>query len=165
MSMDKKSAAPSPAAPPPAAPSPDADIIAPDAAIIRGGINTATISTSRKTEDLLDALKNSRGRLQVLKTEYVNAVKSDGGVQKGPSSKRRMAYHEIMRTFGAMETLKNELAQRGATYDVDVNDHEHPNAAFKRITAPKKKPDPFEAVFWWYIILSALIVVWFLLSN
>jgi hypothetical protein len=148
-----------------AAPSPDADIIAPDAAIIRGGINTATINTSRKTEDLLAALKSNRSRLQTLKAEYANAVKSDGGLQKGPSSKRRITYHEIMRTFGAMETLKNELAQRGAAYDVDVNDHEHPNAAFKRITAPKKKADPFEAVFWWYIVLSVLVFVWFLVSN
>jgi hypothetical protein len=148
-----------------AAPSPDADIIAPDAAIIRGGLNTATINTSRKTEDLLAALKSNRSRLQTLKSEYANAVKSDGGVQKGPSSKRRITYHEIMRTFGAMETLKNELAQRGATYDIDVNDHEHPNAAYKRIMAPKKKADPFEAVFWWYIVLSVLVFVWFLVSS
>ena len=116
------------------APFTDVEITAAEAAIIQGGFNTLAINTSRQTEELLEALKNNRGRLEALKAEYTQSVKSDGGVHGKPSSKRRMIYHEIMRTYGAMEGLKNELTQRGANFDFDVNDHEHPNAAFKRIS-------------------------------
>jgi len=143
----------------------DAELTAPDAALIAGGINTATINTARKTEDLLDALKNNRSRLQALKAEYVAAVKSDGGVAKNPSGKRRTIYHEILRTYGSMESLKNELTQRGAVFDLDDNDHEHPNAAFKRITAPPKPPDPFESTFW-YIVASVIVLfLWLLFAR
>lgn len=133
------------------APLVDVEMTAIDAATISVGINTATINTSRKTDELLDALKNNRKRLQTLKNDYVAAVKSDGGVPSKPSGKRRMVYHEIFRIYGAMEALKNELTQRGAVFETDPNDHEHPNAAFKRLTAPKK-PEPSDAVFWWIII-------------
>jgi hypothetical protein len=137
------------------------DITAVDAAVIRGGINTATINTARKTDELVDSLKNSRARLQKLKNDYVAAVKSDGGGVDGKvSGKRRMIFHEILRTYGAMESLKNELTQRGATFDVDVNDHEHPNAAYKRLTAAKKS-DPSDG-FWYFVVAAILIFLWFL---
>jgi hypothetical protein len=141
------------------------DITAVDAAVIRGGVNTATINTARKTEELVAALKNSRARLQTLKTDYVAAVKADGGGVAGKvSGKRRMIFYEITRTFGAMESLKNELTQRGAAFDIDVNDHEHPNAAFKRITAPKKV-DPFDANFWYIVIIAIVLFLWFLTGG
>jgi hypothetical protein len=141
------------------------DITAVDAAVIRVGINTATINTARKTDELADSLKNSRARLQKLKNDYVDAVKSDGGGVDGKvSGKRRMIFHEILRTYGAMESLKNELTQRGATFDIDVNDHEHPNAAYKRLTAPKKT-DPFDVDFWYYVIAAIVIFLWFLTGG
>jgi hypothetical protein len=147
------------------APSMD-DITAADATVIRGGMNTAVINTSRKTDELVDSLKNSRARLQTLKKDYVAAVKSDGGGVAGKvSGKRRMIFHEILRTYGAMESLKNELTQRGAAFDIDVNDHEHPNAAFKRLTAPPKMPDPFEAMFWYVVIAAILIFLWVLTGG
>jgi hypothetical protein len=145
------------------APSAD-DITATDAAVIRGGINTATINTSRKTEELVASLKNSRARLQTLKADYVAAVKSDGGVAAKVSGKRRMIFHEILRTYGAMESLKNELTQRGAAFEIDVNDHEHPNAAFKRLTAPKKT-DPSEALFWYIVVAAILLFLWILTGG
>jgi len=143
----------------------DADLTAPDAALIPGGIYAAAINTARKTEDLLNALKNNRSRLQELKTEYVTAVKSDGGVAKNPSGKRRTIYYEILRTYGSMESLKNELTQRGAVFDLDANDHEHPNAAFKRITAPPKPPDPFESTFWYIVASLIVLFLWFLFMR
>jgi hypothetical protein len=149
----------------PSAPSADADLTAPDAAQIPGGVNTAIISTARKTEDLLDALKKNRGRLQALKNEYVAAVKSDGGVAKVPSGKRRTIYHEILRTYGSMESLKNELTQRGAAFDLDANDHEHPNAAFKRMTAPPTPPDHFEAMFWYIVASVTVLFLWLLFTS
>jgi hypothetical protein len=143
----------------------DADLTAPDAALIPGGIYTAAINTARKTEDLLNALKNNRSRLQTLKAEYVAAVKSDGGVAKAPSGNRRTIYYEILRTYGSMESLKNELTQRGAVFDLDANDHEHPNAAFKRITAPAKPPDPFESTFWYIVASLIVLFLWFIFAR
>jgi hypothetical protein len=141
------------------------DITAVDAAVIRGGVNTATINTARKTEELVAALKNSRARLQTLKTDYVAAVKADGGGVAGKvSGKRRMIFYEITRTFGAMESLKNELTQRGAAFEIDVNDYEHPNAAFKRMTAPKKT-DPSDVNFWYFVIAAILLFLWFLTGG
>jgi hypothetical protein len=142
------------------APSVDADINAPDASIIRISVNTATINTARKAEELSDALKSNRTRLKNLKDEYVKVTKSDGGVPGKISGKRRTVFYEIMRTHGAMEALKNELTQRGAVFEVDVNDHEHPNAAYKRLTAPKKT-DPFDDVFWYVVVGVILLFLWF----
>jgi hypothetical protein len=146
------------------APSVDADINAPDATIIRISVNTATINTSRKTEELLAALKSNRSRLKDLKDEYVKVTKSDGGIPGKISGKRRMFYNEIMRTHGAMETLKNELTQRGAVFDVDVNDHEHPSAAYKRLTAAKKT-DPLEDVFWYIVLAVIVFFLWMIASR
>jgi hypothetical protein len=141
------------------APAVDADINAPDASIVRIGVNTATINTSRKTEELLEALKSNRGRLKALKDEYVKVTKTDGGIPGKISGKRRTIFYEILRTHGAMEALKNEMTQRGAVFDVDVNDHEHPNAAYKRLTAPKKT-DPFDDVFWYIVVGVILLFLW-----
>jgi hypothetical protein len=146
------------------APSVDADINAPDAAIIRISVNTATINTSRKIEELLEALKSNRSRLKNLKDEYVKVTKSDGGIPGKISSRRRTIFYEIMRTHGAMEALKNELTQRGAVFEVDVNDHEHPNAAYKRLTAPKKT-DPFDDVFWYIIVGVIVLFLWLLATK
>lgn len=138
----------------------DADMIA-DAAIIQPALNTATINTTRKTEDLLDALKKNRARLAELKNEYVKAVKTDGGVHIRPSGRRRLVFNEIMRLHGAMEAIKNELTQRGAGFDIDVTDHEHPNAAFKRITTGAKKPDAFGVLFWYLVLSAVVFILWF----
>jgi hypothetical protein len=144
----------------------DADITAANAAVIQGGFNTATINTARKTEDLVDALKNNRARLNGFKAEYTKAVQADGGIAAGPSGKRRMLFHEILRTYGAMEGLKNELTQRGANFDIDVNDHEHPNAAFKRLTTPAPKPNTSSAVMMLYLILCVLVFfLWFFTTG
>jgi hypothetical protein len=147
------------------APSVDADINAPDAAIIRISVNTATINTSRTTNELLDALKSNRGRLKTLKDDYVKATKSDGGIPGKISGKRRTVFYELLRTHGAMEALKNELTQRGAVFDVDVTDHEHPNAAYKRLTAPPKKPDPFDDVFWYAVVAVILFFLWIIATK
>jgi hypothetical protein len=139
----------------------DADITSGDAVVIQGGFNTATINTSRNTVDLVDALKNNRARLNDFKEEYKKAVVVDGGIAAKPSGKRRMLFQEIMRTYGAMEGIKNELTQRGANFDIDVNDHEHPNAAFKRLTAPKKEPSS-NGLMMVYLILCVLVFfLWF----
>jgi hypothetical protein len=147
------------------APSVDADINAPDAAIIRIGVNTATINTSRKTEELLEALKSNRKRLKDFKDDYVKVTKADGGIPGKISGKRRTVFYEIMRTHGAMEALKNEMTQRGAVFEVDVNDHEHPNAAYKRLTAPPKKADPFDDVFWYIVVGVILLFLWFVVVR
>jgi hypothetical protein len=146
------------------APSVDADINAPDASIIRISVNTATINTSRKTEELLEALKSNRGRLKNLKDEYVKVTKGDGGIPGKISGKRRTVFYEIMRTHGAMEALKNELTQRGAVFEVDVNDHEHPNAAYNRLTATKKT-DPFDDVFWYIVAGVILLFLWLIATK
>jgi len=143
----------------------DADITAIRDTIIDGSFKITTFDPSRKIEEVLDALKKNRTRLQELKVDYTNVVKADGGLLSTPSSRRRMIFYEIMRTYGAMEGLKDELAQRGARFDIDVNDHEHPNAAYKRLTTAQ--PNPFSSVILSsYIILSVIVVLlWFLTSN
>jgi hypothetical protein len=144
----------------------DADITSTDAVVIQGGFNTATINTSRKTEDLVEALKNNRARLNGFKADYTKAVTADGGVAEKPGGKRRMLYHEIMRTYGAMEGLKNELTQRGANFEIDVNDHEHPNAAFKRLTTAVKKPAGGSGLMLMYLILCVLaFFLWFFTTK
>jgi hypothetical protein len=158
MSMESKSSAQS-------APSTDAEITADRETTLQGSYITFTVDDQRKTEDLLDALKNNRSRLQSQKTEYTKVVLNDGGVRSAISSKRRAIFHEIMRTYGAMEGLKNELTQRGANFDVDVNDHEHPNAAFKRLTTTVKKPDVFGVMFWYLLISVVFLFLWFVTSD
>jgi hypothetical protein len=155
MNMESKSSAPST----------DAEITADRETILQGGFITFTVGDQRKTEDLLDALKNNRDRLQSQKTEYTKVVQSDGGVSSAISSKRRAIFHEIMRTYGVMEGLKNELTQRGANFDVDVNDHEHPNAAFKRLTTVVKKPDIFGVMFWYLLVSMVFLFLWFVTSD
>jgi hypothetical protein len=95
--------------------------------------NTVIITNSIKTEHLLATLEKSRVRLQVLKVQYMDAVRRDGGIQSNPSGKRRIKFHEIVHTIEAMEALKDELVLRGAHFDIDLYDHEHPNAAYKRV--------------------------------
>lgn len=144
----------------------DAEISADRDTILQGSFITFTVDGQRKTEDLLGALKNNRNRLQAQKAEYAKAVKDDGGVHAAISSKRRAIFHEIMRTYGAMEGLKDALTQRGANFDIDVNDHEHPNAAFKRLTAPvKKKPNTFGVMFWYLLISMVFLFLWFVTSD
>jgi hypothetical protein len=143
----------------------DAEMTAAGAAVIQGGFDIVTIDKTRKTDDLMDALKNNRARLQVLKADYVKAVLADGGVQNAPSSKRRAVFHELMRTYGAMEGLKNELTQRGANFEIDVNDHEHPNAALKRLTTPVSKPNSFGLMFWYLLISVIVLLLWFVTSD
>jgi hypothetical protein len=155
MSMESKSSAPSM----------DAEITADRGTILQGSFITFTVENQRKTEDLLDALKNNRRRLQDQKVEYTKVVKADGGVHSAISSKRRAIFHEIMRTYGAMEGLKDELTQRGANFDVDVNDHEHPNAAFKRLTTAVKKPDVFGVMFWYLLISMVFLFLWFVTPD
>jgi hypothetical protein len=147
---------------PSAAPT-DADITATGVATIRGGFAAVIIDKTRTTEDLLDALKNNRSRLQTLKVEYVKAIDAGGGI-KTPSGRRRVIFHEIVRIYGAMEALKNELTQRGVDFEIDANDHEHPNAAYKRIrTAVNYSPG---GVMFLYLVLSAIIFfLWFVTSN
>ena len=140
------------------------EMTAAEATVIQGGFTIPDINAERKTQDLLEALKSNRDRLKNLKDEYVKAVKDDGGVANTPSSKRRMVYHEIMRMYVAMEGIKNELTQRGANFEFDFNDQEHPNAAFKRLTAPVKSSS-FGLMFW-YLLLSVLFLLyWFFTSN
>jgi hypothetical protein len=148
------------------APSVDAEITAARDTILQGSYTTFAVNnTQRKTEDLLDALKNNRSRLQGMKAEYTKVVLTDGGVQSAISSKRRAIFHEIMRMYGAMEGLKNELTQRGANVDLDVNDHEHPNAAFKRLTTPVKKPSSFGLTFWYLLISMVALSLWLFTSD
>jgi hypothetical protein len=148
------------------APSMDVEISADRDTILQGSFITFTVDDQRKTEDLLAALKNNRSRLQVHKDEYAKAVKKDGGVHSAISSGRRAIFHEIMRTYGAMEGLKDALTQRGANFDIDVNDHEHPNAAFKRLTTPvKKQSDIFGVMFWYLLISMVFLFLWFVTSD
>jgi hypothetical protein len=153
--MDNKSSAPS-----------MEEMTAAEATVIQGGFTIPDIKAERKTDELLEALKNNRSRLRDLKAEYVKAVKDDGGVATKPSTKRRMVYHEIMRMYGAIEGLKNELTQRGANFEFDYNDHEHPNAAFKRLTAPPAKSNSPPGLMFWYLLFSVLVFLyWFFTSN
>jgi hypothetical protein len=148
------------------APPVDAEITAARDTILHGSYTIFAVNNiQRKTEDLLDALKNNRSRLQGLKAEHTKAVQTDGGLQSAVSSKRRAIFHEIMRMYGAMEGLKNELSQRGANFDLDVNDHEHPNAAFKRLTTPVKKPSSFGLMFWYLLISVVAFSLWFFTSD
>ncbi|MBO0739568.1 MAG: hypothetical protein J2P48_24015 [Alphaproteobacteria bacterium] len=141
----------------------DADITATGVATIRGGFTAVVIDKTRKTEDLLNSLKNNRKRLQSLKAEYVKAVEAGGGIDT-PSTKRRMIFHELVRIYAAMEGLKNELTQRGVNFEVDANDHEHPNAAYKRITTAANYPSG--GLMFLYLVLSAIIFfLWFFTSN
>jgi hypothetical protein len=156
MSMDSKSAAPSL----------DAEITAARDTILQGTYTIIAVNNNqRRTDELLEALKSNRTRLQGLKVDYAKAVQESGGVQKAVSSKRRAIFHEIMRMYGAMEGLKNELTQRGANFDLDVNDHEHPNAAFKRLTAPVKKPISFGVMHLYLLISIAALSLWFFTSD
>jgi hypothetical protein len=148
------------------APSVDAEITAAGDTILQGSYSTFAINIQRNTADLLDALKNNRGRLQGLKADYTKVVVTDGGLGSAISSKRRAIFHEIMRAYGAMEGLKNELTQRGANFDIDVNDHEHPNAAFKRLTAAPPKPDYTFGLMFWYLLISMVVLfLWFVTSD
>jgi hypothetical protein len=147
------------------APSMDAEITADRGTILQGSFITLIVGDKRTTGDLLDALKNNRSRLEVQKAEYTKAVKSDGGVHSAISSKRRAIFHEIMRTYGAMEGLKDELTQRGANFDIDIKDHEHPNAAFKRLTTAVTKPDVFGVMFWYLLISVVFLFLWFATSD
>jgi hypothetical protein len=117
------------------------------------------------TEVLLDALKSNRGRLRDLKAEYTKVILVDGGIQSAISNKRRLIFYEIMRIYAAMEGLKNELMQRGAVFDIDVNDYEHPNAAFKRLTAPVNKRNLFGPMFWYLLISMVFLFLWFFTSD
>jgi hypothetical protein len=158
MSMESKSSAPSM----------DAEITADRGTILQGTFITLTADDQRQTGDLLNALKNNRTRLQDQKAEYAKVVKNDGGIHSAISSGRRAIFHEIMRTYGAMEGLKDALTQRGANFDIDVNDHEHPNAAFKRLTTTTTtvKKSGISAVTFWYLLLSMVILVlWFVTSD
>jgi hypothetical protein len=135
--------------------------------IIQGSVKINSIDAARKTEEILTALKNYRANLQQLKKDYTNQIKNDGGFQK-PSSKRQMIFQEIMHTYGALEGIKEELIRRGASFNIDVFDHEHPNAAYKRMTAepPKSKMTFSHFVLSWYLILSMIaFLLWFLTSN
>jgi hypothetical protein len=65
-----------------------------------------------------------------------------------------------------MEGLKDALTQRGANFDIDDNDHEHPNAAFKRLTTTTVKKSGISAVTFWYLLLSMVILIlWFVTSD
>jgi hypothetical protein len=164
--MDNQSSAPSSPAPSPSAASIDAELTAADATIIQqSGFTIPAIKTERKTEELLEALKNNRGRLNGLKDDYVKAAKDDGGISSKPSIMRRMVYLEIMRMYVAMEGIKNELTQRGANFEFDFNDQEHPNAAFKRLTALVPKSNPFGVMFWYLLLSMMLLLVWLFTSN
>ena len=144
----------------------DAEITAVRDTIFPGAYTTIAVNNNqRKTEDLLEALKNNRTRLQGLKTDYTKAILDSGSVQSAVSSKRRAIFHEMMRMYGAMEGLKNELTQRGANFDIDVNDHEHPNAAFKRLTAPVNKPSPFGLMHLYLLISLVALSLWFFTSD
>jgi hypothetical protein len=145
----------------------DAEITAASDAIIRGDVNPVAIDTSRKTEDLLDALKNNRSRLKILKDEYMKLVKIDGGVESPPSRQRQMVFHEIIRIYGAMEGIKDELTQRGAHFDIDILDNEHPNAAFARITAPPaaNQNNSFGIMFWYIVLSTVIFFLWFFTAN
>ncbi len=147
------------------APFPDADMTAAGDAIIRNRLNLIAIDPSRKAEDLLTALENNRGRLKTLKNEYIALVKIDGGIENTPSKRRQMVFHEIMRTCGAIESIKDELTQRGASFDIDGLDDEHPNAAFRRITAPAVKPDSSRIVFYYVIFSVAIFILWLFTAN
>jgi hypothetical protein len=145
------------------APSIEASMAASGDAIIHGSFNTVNIDVSRKTEDILDAVKNNRRRLQDLKVQYTVLVRKGGGLESKPSRKRQMIFHEIIRTIEAMELLKNELIRRGAHFDIDEHDHEHPNAAYKRLM--KVKSVSFGVVFWYVVFSLVVVFLWFLTSN
>jgi hypothetical protein len=149
----------------PSAPS-DAEITTTESPIIHGGYK-ATINTARDTADLLSALNSNRTRLDSLKTDYAAAAKADGGVKGKPSSKRRTIFHEIKRVHGAMEGIKNELAQRGEKFDIHPNDQEHPNAAVERLAAEAAKKaagSNDDDMSWFFIVAVAafvLVSLWF----
>jgi hypothetical protein len=147
------------------APFPEADITATGDAIIRNRLNLIAIDPSRKTEDILTALENNRSRLKTLKSEYIKLVKIDDGIENSPSKKRQMVFHEIMRTCGAIESIKDELTQRGANFDIDGLDDEHPNAAFRRITAPAVKPDSSRIVFYYVVFSAVVFILWLFTAN
>jgi hypothetical protein len=132
----------------------DAEITATRDTIVQGSFKTIAVDGSRNTEDILAALKSNRIRLQGLKAEYTKQIKSDGGYQK-LSGKRQMIFQEIMRTYGALEGIKDELTRRGAPFDIDVFDYEHPNAAYKRMTAVKPKP----GIKFPHVVLSCYLIL------
>jgi hypothetical protein len=145
----------------------DTEITATRDTIVQGSVKIIAMDAARKTEDISAALKSKRDSLKKLKTDYKKQIQDDGGFQK-PSSKRQMIFQEIMHTYGALEGIKEELTRRGAPFEIDVFDHEHPNAAYKRMTAekPKSKMTFSHYVLSWYLILSMIIfLLWFLTSN
>ena len=82
----------------------------------------------------MEALKFNRARLHSLKLDYAKSVAKNGGILSKPSKLRRTYYHEILRTYGALEGIKDALVHRHAYFDIDQYDHEHPNDAYKRLT-------------------------------
>jgi hypothetical protein len=143
----------------------DAEIAAARGTILQGSYTIFAVNVQRTTDDLLAALKSNRRRLTDLKADYTKAVLTDGGLQSAISAKRRAIFHEIMRTYGAMEGLKNELSQRGANFDLDVNDHEHPNAAFTRLTTPATNPSPFGVMHLYLLVSVVALSLWFFTSD
>jgi hypothetical protein len=141
---------------------PSAEITSGKNTDIRDSFNTTIkIDASVKTEDVLEALRNNRRRLQDLKLEYAKLVQKDGGLNAKPSDKNKMIFNEIYRVWIAMEALKNELTARGAHYDMDVHDSENQYDAYKRLA--KIKPLSFGILFW-YIVFSAIILTLWLLN-
>lgn len=143
----------------------DAEITTTESPTIQGAYK-ATINTSRTTEEILGALTSNRKRLQDLKEAYLKVVKTDGGVKSKPSGNRRMIFHEIKRVHGAMEGLKNELTERGEKFDIHPDDHEHPNAAFERMTAEaaKKAAGSYDDMFWFFVaavVVFVLVSLWY----
>jgi hypothetical protein len=122
---------------------------------------TINIAASRTTDDISDALKNNRSFLKDLKVQYANLVVKDGGIERKASNKRIMIFEEILRTWGAMEALKNELIRRGVRFDLDEHDNEHPNAAYARIM---KVRQPDGAVFWYLVFAVIVFFLWFFTS-
>src|SRR5262245_7972171 len=92
------------------------------------------IDGSRKTEDIVEALKFNRACLHQLKFAYAKSVAATVGILSKPSKLRRTYYIEILRSCGAMEGCKDALLHRHEHFDLDQHDLEHPNDAYKRLT-------------------------------
>ena len=83
-------------------------------------------------ENLLVALSKNREAMNPLQDRYAKLVHKDGGVDKPASRERRACFKELNRLYSAIDSIKTNLRLRGADFEFDHWDEEHPNAAYRR---------------------------------
>ena len=98
------------------------------------------ISIPRDTSDneLLEALKNNRLRIEELKKSYwfnkkLEKLKIDVQSLNDKNINQDTYFREILRIVNAIEAMKNRLAHRGVAYPISSLDIEHPDSASGRL--------------------------------